>query len=105
MNYYGAKVTAICNTKNIELIKSLGAEEIINYEVENFTLKNTKYDYILDAVGKSSFSESKHLLKPNGTYISSELGKYAGAGDWKIDADGAFSHLFFCDGLIVKLLS
>lgn len=68
-------VTAVCNTKNVELIKSLGADKIYDYEKEDFTKKDTeKYDFVCDAVGKSSFGACKPLMKEKGIYISSELG-------------------------------
>jgi len=70
----GVEVTAVCNTKNIELIKSLGADKIYDYEKEDFTKDETLYDFVLDAVGKSSFGKCKPLLKDGGIYISSELG-------------------------------
>lgn len=72
--YYGAEVTAICNTKNKDLIKSLGADSLIDYQKEDFTKSTEQYDFIFDTVGKSSFFKCKHLLKPKGVYISSELG-------------------------------
>ncbi|MCE2742937.1 MAG: NAD(P)-dependent alcohol dehydrogenase [Fluviicola sp.] len=72
--YFGAEVTAVCNTKNIELIKSLGADHIYDYLTEDFTKSDTKYDFVLDFVGKSSFFKCKKILKPKGIYISSELG-------------------------------
>lgn len=73
----GIKVTAVCDTKNMECIKSLGADRIINYEIEDFTQDDSsKYDFIFDAVGKSSFGKCKPLLNNNGVYISSELGAY-----------------------------
>jgi NADPH:quinone reductase-like Zn-dependent oxidoreductase len=72
--YFGAEVTAVCNTKNIELIKSLGADHIYDYLTEDFTKSDAKYDFILDVVGKSSFFKCKKILKPKGIYISSELG-------------------------------
>jgi NADPH:quinone reductase-like Zn-dependent oxidoreductase len=74
--YYGAEVTAVGNTKNLGLLKTLGADEIINYEKKDFTKKAAQYDYIFDAVGKSTFGKCKPLLKPNGVYISSELGPW-----------------------------
>ena len=74
LNYYGATVTAVGNTRNLELIKSLGAAKIIDYLKEDFTKDDEKYHYICDAVGKSSFGKCKHLLLPKGVYISSELG-------------------------------
>lgn len=75
--YYGATVTAVCNTKNLELLKSLGADEVIDYTTTDFTKHNKQYDYVLDAVGKSSFFKCKKLLKPKGIYYSSELGYMA----------------------------
>lgn len=74
LKYFGADVTAVCNTKNIELVKSLGASKVIDYLKEDFTKDHEKYDYVFDSVGKSSFGKCKRLLKPGGTYISSELG-------------------------------
>lgn len=74
LKYYGAKVTAIANTKNIDLIKELGADKIIDYQKEDFTKDDKKYHFVFDAVGKSSFPKCKHLLEPKGIYISSELG-------------------------------
>jgi NADPH:quinone reductase-like Zn-dependent oxidoreductase len=68
-------VTAVCNTKNVALVQSLGADVVIDYEKEDYTQLNTSFDFIFDAVGKSSFSISKKLLKPTGIYISTELGK------------------------------
>lgn len=77
LKYYGAKVTAVGNTKNIELLKSLGADKVIDYLKEDFTKDNQCYHYIFDAVGKSTFSKCKHLLLPKGCYLSSELGPNA----------------------------
>ena len=74
---YDVKITATCNTKNIELIKSLGADKIYDYTKEDFTDDNAKYDFIFDAVGKSTFGKCKPLLKEKGIYISSELGPYS----------------------------
>ena len=73
---YNVKITATSNTKNIELIRGLGADKIYDYTKEDFTKSSDKYDYIFDAVGKSTFGECKSLLKENGIYISSELGPY-----------------------------
>jgi NADPH:quinone reductase-like Zn-dependent oxidoreductase len=71
---FGANVTAVCNTKNIELVKSIGADKIIDYTKEDFTKSNEKYNFVFDAVGKSSFAKCKPLLESGGVYISSELG-------------------------------
>jgi len=75
LKHFGAKVTAVCNTKNIELVKSLGAEKIIDYQTQDFTKTSDKYEFIFDAVGKSSFGQCKPLLTEKGKYISTELGK------------------------------
>ncbi len=72
--HFGADVTAVINTKNIELAKKLGADRVIDYQQEDFTKLNDRFDFIFDAVGKSSYSRSKHLLKDRGRYFSTELG-------------------------------
>ncbi|MGB5666358.1 MAG: NAD(P)-dependent alcohol dehydrogenase [Maribacter sp.] len=74
---YDVKITASCNTKNIKLIQSLGADKIYDYTKEDFTDDNEKYDFIFDAVGKSTFGKCRSLLKEKGVYISSELGPYS----------------------------
>ncbi len=74
---YGAQITATCSTKNIELVRSLGADKIYDYTKEDFTMDLEKYDYVFDAVGKSSFGKCKSLLTDSGAYISSELGPNA----------------------------
>jgi len=71
---FGADVTAVCNSKNLELVKSLGSDRVIDYEKEDFTQQNQKYDFVFDTVGKSSFGKCKPLLNAGGVYISSELG-------------------------------
>jgi len=74
LKYIGVEVTAVCATKNIELMKTLGARKVIDYTKEDFTKDNEKYECVFDSVGKSSFGKCKRLLKPGGVYISSELG-------------------------------
>lgn len=74
---YDVKITATCTTKNMELIKSLGADKIYDYTKEDFADDDEKYDFIFDAVGKSTFGKCKPLLKEKGIYISSELGPYS----------------------------
>ena len=74
LKYFDVEVTAVCGTKNIELVKSIGADRVIDYEKEDFTNDNEKYNFVFDTVGKSSFFKCRHLLKPGGVYISSDLG-------------------------------
>ena len=75
LKYLGVVVTAVCNTKNVALVKNLGADRVIDYQTENFTKANEKFHFIFDAVGKSSFKECKPLLTESGIYVSTELGK------------------------------
>jgi NADPH:quinone reductase-like Zn-dependent oxidoreductase len=77
LKYFGVNVSAVCNTKSIELVESLGANKVIDYTKEDFTKDEEKYDFVFDAVGKSSFAKCKPLLKPGGVYISSDLGYMA----------------------------
>lgn len=71
----GAFVVAVANTKNIELVRSLGADEVIDYQTQDFTKTAHRFDFVFDAVGKSSFGQCKPLMKSQGIYISTELGK------------------------------
>ena len=68
--YFGAHVTGVCSAKNIELVKSLGAHRVIDYTTTDFTKEEELYDIIFDAVGKSSFSKCKKLLREDGIYLS-----------------------------------
>ena len=71
-------VTAVGNTGNIDLVKSFGVDKFYNYEKEDFTeIDEERYNFVFDAVGKSTFGKCKKLLLPNGIYISSELGPNA----------------------------
>jgi NADPH:quinone reductase-like Zn-dependent oxidoreductase len=73
----GAYVVAVSNSKNVPLIKSLGADLVVDFETEDFTAITHRFDFVFDAVGKSSFRQCRHLMKPKGIYISTELGKNA----------------------------
>lgn len=77
LKHFGTKVTAVCNTKNVELVKSLGADTVIDYQTQDFTQTENKFYFIFDAVGKSSFGQCKPLLTEKGIYVSTELGKNA----------------------------
>jgi NADPH:quinone reductase-like Zn-dependent oxidoreductase len=70
----GANVTAVCDTANLELVRGLGAGRVIDYTAEDFTRDEQTYDVVLDAVGKSSFGRCRRLLRPGGTYLSTDLG-------------------------------
>ena len=70
----GAIVTAVCSTENVELVKGLGADRVVDYTAEDFTQDEQSYHVVIDAVGKSSFGRCKRLLNHNGIYLSSDLG-------------------------------
>jgi NADPH:quinone reductase-like Zn-dependent oxidoreductase len=70
--YFGADVTAVCNTKNLELVKSLGADRVIDYTQEDFTKNGETYDAVFDAVGKHSFKRSKGSLKEGGMFLPTD---------------------------------
>lgn len=70
----GARVTAVCDTKNVELVKGLGADRVVDYTTRDFTADDRGYDVVLDAVGKSTFGQCRRLLKPAGIYVSTDLG-------------------------------
>jgi NADPH:quinone reductase-like Zn-dependent oxidoreductase len=69
-SYFGAHVTGVCSTANVALVKSLGAETVIDYTTEDFTKNGQTYDIIFDAVGMSSFSRCKGSLTPTGVYLA-----------------------------------
>jgi NADPH:quinone reductase-like Zn-dependent oxidoreductase len=71
-HYFGAHVIAVCNTKNVELVRSLGADEVVDYLQEDFTTFGARYDVVLDAVGKHSFRRSKPALDEPGLYVATD---------------------------------
>lgn len=70
----GTRVTAVCATPHLDTIKSLGADRVIDYTAQDFNQLDEQFDFVLDAVGKTTFFKCKRILKPKGIYISSELG-------------------------------
>jgi NADPH:quinone reductase-like Zn-dependent oxidoreductase len=72
--HFGAHVTAVCNTKNVELVRSLGADEVIDYLQADFTKNGKTYDVVFDAVGKHSYRRSRRSLAPDGHFVETDLG-------------------------------
>lgn len=72
--YNGAQVTGVCSTVNVDLVKSLGADKVIDYKKEDFTKSEETWDIIFDVVGKSSYSKSKRVLTLNGIFMTTVMG-------------------------------
>jgi NADPH:quinone reductase-like Zn-dependent oxidoreductase len=73
-HHFAVEVTAVCDTKDVELVRSLGARDVLDRLREDFTKNRKTYDVIFDAVGKHSFRRCRRSLKPGGVYISMDLG-------------------------------
>ena len=74
--HFNLEVVAVCSTRSLEVVKALGATRVIDFTQEDYTNIKDTFDAVIDAVGKSSFPKSKHLLSPKGVYLSTEF------GDW-----------------------
>jgi NADPH:quinone reductase-like Zn-dependent oxidoreductase len=74
---FGTEVTGVCSTRNVDLVRSIGADHVIDYTKEDFTKTDQRYDLILDLVGNHSFSERRRILNPNGICVMAGIG---GAG-------------------------
>ncbi len=72
--YYGAYVTAVVSARHVELAKKLGADRVVDYQAEDFTRLGEDFDFVLDAVGKTSYFKCRHLLKPTGVFSATDLG-------------------------------
>ncbi len=72
-NNFSSSVTGVCSTANINMVKSLGAEKVIDYTKEDYTLLNDKYDIVFDAVGKTTKVKAKRILNRNGVFISVKM--------------------------------
>ena len=84
---YGTEVTGVCSTRNVDMVRSIGADHVIDYTKEDFTKTDQRYDLILDIVGNHSFTERRRILNPNGICVMAGIG---GAG-WH---DGFVGRLF-----------
>lgn len=73
--YFGAEITAVCNGKDEELVRSIGAQEVIDYSTEDFTKTKRKFKYVFDGVGKSTYGRCKPILESGGAYLSAEPGQ------------------------------
>jgi NADPH:quinone reductase-like Zn-dependent oxidoreductase len=71
--YYGAEVTGVCSAANAEMVKSLGADKVIDYTKEDFYKSDERYDFVFNVVGKTTFSQCKGVLKPKGIYLENML--------------------------------
>ena len=70
---FGAEVTGVCSTRNVEMVRSIGADHVVDYTRENFTSNGQHYDVIFDLVANHSFSEHRRVLTPNGKYIGAGI--------------------------------
>jgi NADPH:quinone reductase-like Zn-dependent oxidoreductase len=80
--HFGADITAVCNTKNLELVRSLGADRVLDYTQEDFTRNGETYDVVFDAVGKLSFRRCKGSLKSGGIYVATDGLRNLPLGVW-----------------------
>ncbi|MGC4192939.1 MAG: NAD(P)-dependent alcohol dehydrogenase [Thermomicrobiales bacterium] len=72
--HFGADITAVCGTRNLELARSLGAQRVLDYTHDDFIRGDAPYDVVLDAVGKTSYRRCRHLVRDGGVFIETDLG-------------------------------
>jgi len=78
---FGAKVTAVCSTRNVDMVRSIGADQVVDYTQEDFTRSGRRYDVMLDLVGSRSLSDCRRALTPRGTYVLvgvADMGRWFG---------------------------
>jgi NADPH:quinone reductase-like Zn-dependent oxidoreductase len=81
---FGAEVTGVCSTRNLDLVRSIGADQVVDYTQKDFTQTGERYDLIFDVVAKRSFSDCKRALKPQGIYVTTEFSPVlALVGQWR----------------------
>jgi NADPH:quinone reductase-like Zn-dependent oxidoreductase len=101
---YGAQVTGVCSTKNLALVKSIGADHVIDYTQEDFTKGSQQYDLILDTVGTHSLADYRHVLKPHGSLITvGSLDKGHWLGPLTSAIDALFYSLFVSQQMVFVL--
>lgn len=92
---FGAEVTGVCSTGNLDMVKSLGADQVVDYTQEDITQRNERYDVVFDAVGKLPASQARQILKTNGVHLN--VNKDSGSGSEK---DVKIEDLLFLKDLI-----
>ncbi len=85
---FGAEVTGVCGTRNVALLKSLGADHVVDYTCEDFTKNGHAYDIVFDAVGKTTFSQCKGVLKPDSYYLNTAIALLGLQELWAIATSG-----------------
>jgi NADPH:quinone reductase-like Zn-dependent oxidoreductase len=84
---FGAEVTGVCSTRNVEMVRSIGADGVVDYRREDFTKSGQRYDVILDCVSNHSLADYKRCMNPEGRYVGA--GRLDGGGRWMISALGS----------------
>src|SRR6266536_633370 len=98
----GAEVTAVCSTRNVDLVRSIGADHVIDYTKEDFTKSDQRYDLIFDNVGNHSFAERRRVLNPKGICVLAGMGGAGAKGGEAMDAWLVFSQRADCHHSSVK---
>ena len=102
---FGAEVTGVCSTKKVEMVRSIGADHVIDYAKEDFTQNGQTYDVILDTIGKSPFSRSLRSLKENGTYLNANPGLFGGIWMRRFSKNGGKRVITWTAGYTVENLN